>query len=91
MGTTKPQIVAPEKRKWTMVELAAAISQEFRGPGEKPMHVDTLVKARRKRTTKAITAAQLEKVTGIDRRKFLWPEEFGDPWKLIVGNGNGKH
>lgn len=25
-------------------------------------------------------AAMLERITGIDRRKFCWPDEFGNPW-----------
>ena len=26
------------------------------------------------------TAKRLEKITGIDRRRFCWPDDFGDPW-----------
>lgn len=31
----------------------------------------------------ASTAKRLEDLTGIDRRKFCWPDEFGDPWAEV--------
>lgn len=26
---------------------------------------------------------RLEQITGIDRRKFCWPDEFGNPWPEV--------
>ena len=94
MATTHPQNIASESRIWTFAELAEAITEAFpdrfvRREGRKivrwKMHPDTLVKCRRFGTTKGITAKQLEAVTGIDRRCFIWPDEFGDPWPEILG------
>lgn len=28
-------------------------------------------------------AKKLEQLTGIDRRRFVWPDEFGDPWEEL--------
>ena len=30
-----------------------------------------------------VVAKQLEEITGIDRRRFCWPEEFSDPWPEV--------
>ena len=43
-------------------------------------HVDTLYRAKRNGTASKELARDLEKITGIDRRKFMYPNEFGDPW-----------
>ena len=45
---------------------------------------DTLDKARRRGTTSTRTAKKLELMTGVGRLKFLYPEEYGDPWADIV-------
>ena len=78
--------IFPKHKSWT--ELAADLASIMRPP----RHPDTLIKARRARSTKPETAKELERVTGLDRRMFMYPDEFGDPWlKLLGGNGNGKH
>ena len=63
-------------RKWSISELAAAMVP--------PRHRDTLVKVRRFGTTKPSTARELELLTGVDRRRFLWPDEYGNPWPEIL-------
>jgi len=47
------------------------------------VHVDTLYKAKRFRYMSKKLAKELEAVTGIKRLMWLYPDEFGDPWKLI--------
>ena len=73
-------------KSWT--ELATDLAVSMRPP----RHPDTLIKARRFQSTKPETAKELERVTGLDRRMFMYPDEFGDPWlQLLGGNGSGKH
>ena len=61
-------------KKWRVQELAKEIG----------VIRDTLDKARRKGTTSTKTAKELERVTGASRLKFLYPDEYGDPWADIV-------
>ena len=61
-------------KKWRVQELAKEIG----------VIRDTLDKARRKGTTSTKTAKELERATGINRLKFLYPDEYGDPWSDIV-------
>jgi len=69
-------------KKWDIVKLSQAMIPT--------RHPDTLQKARRLGTTRPGTAKELERVTGLDRRMFLWPDEFGNPWEIIMGaNGDG--
>lgn len=48
--------------------------------GVKP---DTLYKAKRDRYTSKKLAKKLEEITGVKRLMWLYPEEYGDPWKLV--------
>lgn len=43
--------------------------------------IDTIfrIKAGRNKPSPGL-AAKLEGFLGIDRRRWIWPEEFGDPW-----------
>lgn len=66
-------------RRWKVSVLAAELG----------VHRDTLDKARTKGTTSTKLARRLEELTGIDRRRFLYPSEFGDPWPEIVDLQNG--
>jgi hypothetical protein len=50
--------------------------------GRDSLTIDGLYKARRKGASKRL-ARMLEGVTGIPRLKFLYPEEYGDPWSEI--------
>ena len=36
-----------------------------------------------KRNTGKDLAKRLEKATGIHRSKWLWPDEFGEPWTQL--------
>ena len=49
-------------------------------------HVDTLYRAKRNGTASKELSKELEKITGIDRRKFMYSEEFGDPWTETLAN-----
>lgn len=83
MATTTPQPIVKRGKSWNFLaaELAAKMIP--------PRHPDTLIKARRAGSTKPETAKELERITGLDRRMFMYPDEFGDPWeKLLGGNGN---
>ena len=51
------------------------------------VHPSTIRKGRERRTIGTSLAKRLEKVTGIDRRLFVWPDDFGDPWPLVLKNG----
>jgi hypothetical protein len=79
--------IAPQDRgkSWNVLasELAARMIP--------PRHPDTLIKARRKGSTRPDTAKELERITGIDRRKFLYPDEFGDPWPELLSDGSGNN
>lgn len=45
------------------------------------IHVDTLFKIKRGTSLPSSKLSKkLEKITGIDRRKWLYPDEFGNPW-----------
>jgi hypothetical protein len=48
------------------------------------VHIDTIfrIKARRNHPSPEL-ARKLEKFLNIDRRRFLYPEEFGDPWEVL--------
>jgi hypothetical protein len=50
------------------------------------VHPDTIWKARRRRKASSKLAELLEKATGIERTKFIFPDIYGDGWKYI-GNG----
>lgn len=44
-------------------------------------HIDTIFRIKRDDNKPSPNLAKrLEEVTGIDRRRWLWPEDFGDPW-----------
>ena len=73
------------KKQTSWTEVAEQLAARM----EPPRCTDTLIKARRKRSTRPETARELERITGLDRRMFLWPDEFGDPWEIIL-NGNGR-
>ena len=44
---------------------------------------DTLYRAKRKGYMSKKLAKKLEGITGIKRLMWLYPDEFGDPWKLL--------
>ena len=46
------------------------------------VHPDTLYKAKRNGSMSKRLAKKLEAITGIKRLMWLYPDEFGDPWKL---------
>ena len=48
------------------------------------VHIDTLYKAKRNSGTSKEMAKALEVVTGIPRLQWLYPDEYGDPWRLIL-------
>ena len=43
-----------------------------------PKHLSDIKNKRRQLTPQL--AKRIEQMTGIDRRKWLWPNEFGCPW-----------
>ena len=47
------------------------------------VHPDTLYKAKREGYMSKKLAKKLESITGIKRLMWLYPDEFGDPWKLM--------
>ena len=47
------------------------------------VNIDTLYKAKRNGHMSRKLAKKLEKETGIKRLMWLYPDEYGDPWKLI--------
>ncbi|WP_139163863.1 helix-turn-helix transcriptional regulator [Desulfoluna spongiiphila] len=49
--------------------------------GVVPKHLSDIKNGRR-RVTPSL-ALKIEQVTGIDRRKWLWPDEFGCPWEEL--------
>jgi plasmid maintenance system antidote protein VapI len=47
-------------------------------------HIDTIFRIKRAENRPSIElAVRLEKFLKIDRRRWLWPEEFGDPWAIF--------
>ena len=47
-------------------------------------HIDTIFRIRRADNMPSPDlAVRLEKALKIDRRRWLWPDEFGDPWKVF--------
>jgi len=47
-------------------------------------HIDTLFRIKGRRNNPSISLAKkLEEMTGIDRRRWLYPDEFGDPWVIL--------
>jgi hypothetical protein len=50
------------------------------------VHPDTLYKAKRKGSMSKSLAKKLENITGIKRLMWLYPDEYGDPWRLINEN-----
>ena len=47
-------------------------------------HIDTIFRIKRGSNKPSIELAKkLEEVLGIDRRRFMWPEDFGDPWEVF--------
>lgn len=65
-------------RRWTVPELAKTLN----------VHQSTIRKARDHSSTSSKLAKKLEELTFFDRRCFIWPEDFGDPWPFIL---NGRH
>ncbi|MEJ5241922.1 MAG: hypothetical protein WHS87_12055 [Anaerolineales bacterium] len=61
-------------KKWRVSALAKEIG----------VNRDTLDKARRRGSTSTKTAKKLERITGVDRLRFLYPDEYGDPWDEII-------
>ena len=47
---------------------------------------DTIYKAARKRQACPKLAEKLEKATGINKLQFIFPDQFGDGWKLIFND-----
>ena len=47
------------------------------------VHPDTLYKAKRMGYMSKKLAKKLETITGIKRLMWLYPDEFGNPWKLM--------
>lgn len=46
------------------------------------VHIDTIFKIKRGNSSPSPSLAKkLEKITGIDRLKWLYPDEFGSPWE----------
>ena len=51
------------------------------------VHIDTLFKIKRGVSGPSPKLARLlEKETGIDRRKWVWPDDFGNPWDELNTN-----
>ena len=48
------------------------------------VHEDTLYKAKRNKAVSKKLAVELERITGITRLRWLYPNEFGDPWDLLL-------
>ena len=44
---------------------------------------DTLYKAKRLGYMSKKLAKKLEAITGVKRLMWLYPEDYGDPWKLL--------
>ena len=47
------------------------------------VHIDTIYKAKRKGHMSRKLAKKLEGITGINRLMWLYPDEYGNPWKLL--------
>jgi hypothetical protein len=47
------------------------------------VHLDTLYKAKRKGHMSRKLSRELEKITGIKRLMWLYPDEYGNPWLLL--------
>lgn len=47
------------------------------------VHPDTIYKAKRNGHMSRKLAVKLETVTGIKRLQWLYPDEYGNPWKLL--------
>ena len=47
------------------------------------VHPDTLYKAKRLGYMSKGLSKKLEAITGIKRLMWLYPEDYGDPWKLL--------
>lgn len=48
------------------------------------VHIDTLFKIKRNVTRPSPKLAKrLEEITGINRDKWLYPDEFGNPWEEL--------
>lgn len=48
------------------------------------VHIDTIFRIKSGRNHPSYKLAKkLEEVLGIDRRRFLYPDEFGDPWEVF--------
>ena len=47
------------------------------------VHIDTIYKERRNGHMSRKMAKKLEAITGINRLMWLYPDEFGNPWKLL--------
>jgi hypothetical protein len=45
---------------------------------------DTLRKARLRNAVSKRLAKKLENLTGIQRLRWLYPDEFGNPWDIII-------
>lgn len=47
------------------------------------VHPDTIYKAARQRRASFKLAEKLERVTGINKLQFQYPDQFGDGWALL--------
>lgn len=47
-------------------------------------HIDTIFRIKRKECRPSPELAEkLEEYLNIDRRRWVWPEKFGDPWEVF--------
>ena len=48
------------------------------------VHIDTIFRIKRgDNRPSPDLAKKLEKALKIDRRRWVWPEDFGDPWEVF--------
>lgn len=62
------------KTYYTIPELAKALDE----------HPDVIYKARRNQAVSKRLAKKLEDLTGIQRIRWLYPDEFDNPWKIVT-------
>ena len=48
------------------------------------VHPDTLYKAKRNQAVSKKLAKKLEELTGVQRLRWLYPEDYGDPWEIVI-------
>jgi hypothetical protein len=51
---------------------------------ELKIHPDTLYKAKRNKAISKRLAKKLEDLTGIQRLRWLYPDDYGDHWNIIT-------